>query len=32
MGKMKFSWNDPLSEKKLGEEPIRFKGYLVEND
>jgi putative methyltransferase (TIGR04325 family) len=31
IGKMRFSWDDPLSEKKLGEEPVRFKGYLIEN-
>ncbi len=31
MGKMRFSWDDPLSQKKLGDEPVRFKGYLIEN-
>jgi putative methyltransferase (TIGR04325 family) len=30
MGKIRFSWDDPLSEKKLGDQPVRFKGYLVE--
>ena len=30
MGKIRFSWDDPLSEKKLEDQPVRFKGYLIE--
>jgi putative methyltransferase (TIGR04325 family) len=30
MGKLRFSWDDPLSEKKLEDKPVRFKGFLLE--
>jgi hypothetical protein len=31
IGKVGLDWDDPLSEKRLEDKPVHFKGYLIEN-
>lgn len=31
VGKVRLDWDDPLSEKRIEDKPVYFKGYLIEN-